>query len=190
MRHTGLDLSLTGTGIAHIETTPTGPHTTTTTITSIGTRKDSLTDRATRLRRLRNAILDEARHADLIAIEAPAYSRNVGSTWDRAGLWWLVIQGLDQLHIPYAAIPPTTVKKFAADKGNADKTAVAAGMTRLWRDHASPQDDNQFDALALATMAAVHTDHRALAPLTILERHKLAAAGITWPALNPNQARA
>ncbi|WP_353107781.1 crossover junction endodeoxyribonuclease RuvC [Gordonia sp. (in: high G+C Gram-positive bacteria)] len=190
MHHTGLDLSLTGTGIAHLQTGPDGPTITTRTITSSGRKTDTLPMRADRLRRIRNAILDHTRDADLVALEAPAYAANVGSVWDRAGLWWLVVQGLDQLRIPYVAIPPTTVKKFATDKGNADKTAVAAGMTRLWGDHASPQDDNQFDALALATMAAVHTDFRALAPVTILERHKLAASGITWPALNPGQVRA
>lgn len=191
MRHTGLDLSLTGTGIAHLQTEPgIPPHITTHTITSAGTKRDTLPTRADRLRRIRNAILDATRDADLVAIEAPAYGANVGSVWDRAGLWWLVVQGLDQLRIPYVAIPPATVKKFATDKGNADKTAVAAGMTRLWGDLATAHDDNQFDALALATMAAVHTDYRKLAPATILERHKLAAAGITWPALNLGRVRA
>ncbi|MCF8610013.1 crossover junction endodeoxyribonuclease RuvC [Gordonia sp. HY285] len=183
MRHTGLDLSLTATGIAHIETS-TNP--TTHTITSAGRKTDTLPMRTDRLRRLRNTIVDHCLHSDLVAIEAPAYSSNVGSVWDRAGLWWSIITALDALTIPYVAIPPTTVKKFATDKGNADKTAVAAHMTRLWKDLANPTDNNQFDALALATMAAVHTDFRAL-PVTVLERHKLSVSGISWPALNPNR---
>ena len=72
MRHTGLDLSLTATGIAHIHTTPDNTTITTHTITSSGTKHATLTDRATRLRRLRNTLTDHCLHSDLIVIEAPA----------------------------------------------------------------------------------------------------------------------
>lgn len=180
----GLDLSLTGTGIADI----TVPHDSnpvtirTHTIVSTGRRGDTLPQRVARIRRLRNAIVDQARHADLIVIEAPAFSRNVGSVWDRAGLWHAVVSSIDHLGIPYLEVAPQKAKQLAAGKGNADKTAVAAGITRLWGDHVTPANDNEFDAVALASLAAIHYAGRQL-PIRILERHREVVSSIDWPQL-------
>lgn len=185
MHTTGIDLSLTGTGIAHHQTNDnTLTPIRTLTITSAGTKKDTLKDRTTRLRKLRNAIIDHIpTHTDLVAIEGPAYASNTGSMWDRAGLWWLVVNTLDQQGIPVITIPPATLKKFATDNGRADKGEVIAAMRHLWRDHAAHvADDNQADALALATMAAVHIDYREL-DCTLLERHRLAVGALSWPAI-------
>ncbi|QRY62715.1 crossover junction endodeoxyribonuclease RuvC [Gordonia sp. PDNC005] len=182
---TGLDLSLTGTGIAHIriDRPPTvDPQTTveTLTITSTGRRADTLPQRVARIRKLRNAIVDQARTADLVVLEAPAFAANVGSVWDRAGLWHHVVAALDHLGVPYIDVAPTRVKKFAADKGNADKAAVAAGMARLWGERAAPADNNQFDALALASLGAIRVAGRQL-PIRVLERHREVVAAIDWP---------
>jgi Holliday junction resolvasome RuvABC endonuclease subunit len=72
------------------------------------------------------------------------------------------------------------VKKFAADKGSADKAAVAAGMVRLWGERVEPGNDNEFDALALATLGAVHVARRQL-PVRVLERHLEVVTSIGWP---------
>lgn len=178
----GLDLSLTGTGIADI----TIPHdstpvtVTTHTIVSTGHRTDTLPMRVARIRKLRNTIIDRTKHADLVTIEAPAFSRTMGSMWDRAGLWHHVIGTLDHLGIPYAQAVPQKVKQLAAGKGNADKTAVAAGMVRMWGDHATPGNDNEFDALALATLGAIHLARHQL-PVRVLERHLEVVSCIDWP---------
>lgn len=184
---TGLDLSLTGTGIAHIriDRPPTfDPQASieTLTITSTGRRGDTLPQRVDRIRRLRNAIVDQARHSQLVVLEAPAFASNMGSVWDRAGLWHHVVAALDHLGVPYVDVPPTRLKKFAADKGNADKAAVAAGVTRLWGELASPRDNNQFDALALASLGAMHCARKQL-PIRVLERHMEVVSAIGWPSM-------
>lgn len=179
----GLDVSLTGTGIADITIDATNDtHITTHTVTSSGRKGATLTDRISRIRKLRNAICDRIVIADLIVVEAPAFASSTGQVWDRAGLWHHVMAVVDTRGIPYVEVAPQKPKKFATGKGNADKTAVAAGITKLWGDRANPGNDNEFDALTLATMGAIHACGRAL-PITILERHREVVAGIEWPAL-------
>lgn len=174
----GIDASLTGTGIARITL---DPFTVTThTITSSGNKGATLDQRATRLRRLRDAVINHATPADLAVIEGPAFSSNTGSVWDRAAHWWNIAAALHHLDVPVTEVAPTKVKKFAADNGKADKTAVAAAMTRLWGDLVEPSNDNEFDALAIATLGAIHLAPRAL-PVTILERHRQVVAGVGWP---------
>lgn len=187
LRITGLDLSLTSTGVAHIDIQrppALDPQVTVTTrtITSTGRKSATLPERVARIRKLRNAICDQAAAAQLVVIEAPAYGQNVGSAWDRAGLWHAVVSAIDHMRIPYVAVAPQKVKQVAAGKGNADKAAVAAGMTRLWGDRAAPADNNQFDALALATLGAIRVARRQL-PISVLERHAAVVSGIDWPNL-------
>lgn len=185
LRITGLDLSLTGTGIAHIDIQrpPTFEPTVTVrtcTITSSGRKTATWSDRADRLRKLRNAVCDQAAGSQLVVIEGPAYASQVGSVWDRAGHFWNVLGTLDRLRVPYVVVAPQKAKQFSAGKGNADKAAVAAGMARLWGDRAAPGNDNEFDALALASMGAVRVARRQL-PIAVLERHAEVVGGIEWP---------
>ena len=185
IRITGLDLSLTGTGIAHIDvqappTIDPTVHVSTHTITSTGRKNATLPERVSRRRRLRNAIVDAARDSHLVVLEGPAYAANVGAVWDRAGLWCAVVDSLDHLGVPYVDVAPARVKKFAADKGSADKAAVAAGMVRLWGDLCAPQNDNEFDSLALCSLGAIHVARRQL-PIRLLDRHLEVVSSITWP---------
>ena len=174
----GIDASLTGTGIARITLDPftIATHT----ISSAGKKGATLDQRATRLRKLRDTIIDHATPADLAIIEGPSYASNTGSMWDRAAHWWNLVSTLHHLGVPVVEVAPARAKKFAADNGNADKTAVAAAMTRLWGDQVTPGNDNEFDALALATIGAIHLAPRDALPITILERHRHVVAGI-WP---------
>ncbi|ANA85366.1 RuvC-like Holliday junction resolvase [Gordonia phage VanDeWege] len=183
----GLDLSLTSTGIATIAYDPTdGRHTTelqTITSTPRGTR--TLADRAERLRRLRSAIVGACRGADLVCVESPAFAARGMNTHDLNGNWWLVVAGLHHLEIPVAEVPVATVKKFATDSGGAKKADVAAAITRMWPD-AHPHGDDQFDALALASIALVLSVPRVTAdtvgmPFRVLERHRQAIAKVLLP---------
>lgn len=147
----GLDLSLTGTGLAAV--TSDGGFTVTT-VDSTGRRGDTLADRDRRLADLARRIGLFIQNWDtytLAVLEGPAIMAKGGSNWDRAGLWWLVIQMIDPNRTAVAA--PTTVKKWAAGKGNADKAAVAGGVTRLWPEFECGSD-NEADALTLASMGA------------------------------------
>lgn len=168
----GLDLSLTGTGTAWIGTgLPV-----VSTIKSVGHLDDSLAVRDQRLTRLANRIIDTVSGAALVVIEGPSMMSKGGSMWDRAGLWWMVVHRLQQLDIPVAVAAPTTLKKFAAGTGSASKTAVAAGMTRLWPE-ITPRNDNEFDALAAATVAAQHMG----LDVPVRAHHAATLAGVMWP---------
>lgn len=171
----GLDLSLTATGLAAV--TSDGGFTVTT-VGSTGKRADTLTDRDRRLVDLVRRIglfLQEWDDYTLAVIEGPSVMSKGGSNWDRAGLWWLTVQMLDPARTAVAA--PTTVKKWAAGRGNADKAAVAVGVARLWPE-AEPTNDNEFDALAMATMGAQKLG------LAVPSRahHMDALVKVAWPA--------
>lgn len=170
----GLDLSLAATGIAVIATVGGQVQVSTTTITSSGHRGDSLATRDARISRLTEAVLAAAK-GDLAVIEGPSIMSRGGSNWDRAGLWWHVVCSL-RLWMPVAVAAPTVVKKFAAGKGGADKASVAAGITRLWPD-TEPGNDNEFDALALATIGAQRLD----LPVPYRAHHIEALRKVEWP---------
>ena len=50
----------------------------------------------------------------------------------------------------------------------------------MWGDHATPGNDNEFDALALATLGAIHLARHQL-PVRVLERHLEVVSCIDWP---------
>jgi len=176
-RAVGIDLSLTGTGLAAITTVPGGVDLTVATITSKGSRDDTLRQRRDRLYGIVLAVSQFASGADLVVVEAPAFSKNNASTWDRAGLWWAVIDMLmlDQHRVAIA--PPNVVKKFATNKGNADKPAVAVGIARLWGEQCQCANDNEYDALTMATMGA---QRLALPGVPIRAHHAAALASVAW----------
>jgi crossover junction endodeoxyribonuclease RuvC len=65
-------------------------------------------------------------------------------------------------------IPPTSLKKFACGKGNADKAKVAVGVWKNWQfEH---DDDNVIDAYVLAQM--MRHSHLPL-PMTSYQRDTL-----------------
>lgn len=146
----GIDLSLTATGLAAV--TSDGMHEAST-VKSSGKRGDTLVQRAGRIDEIVFRVNDFACHwrADLVVIEGPSIMSKGGSSWDRAWLWGTVVE--DLLSTGVAVCPPTVLKKWAAGKGNADKAAVAVGVSRLWRE-IECDSDNEWDALALASMGS------------------------------------
>lgn len=156
MRIVGLDMSLTGTGVAVLErdelTGETMPPRTLT-LKSKGKAGDDLLTRGYRVDLLRQDVALAARYATFVIIEQPAFSQTGGSHHDRSGLWWLVVRDIQRLGIPVVEVAPTTLKKYVTGKGNASKMEVMAKMIRLM-----PQveiaNDNEADALALALMGA------------------------------------
>lgn len=175
MQITGLDLSLTGTGIARL-TVAGGKHVLElATIGSAGTANATLADRAERLADLQRRIVHAATPADLVVIEGPALSRNTGHVWDRAGLWWLVVEWLAQT-TDVAILTPTTLKKFATGRGNATKGDMrVAWLTRRGEDC---RDDNQVDSGWLACAGAHHLGSPVLA---LPKTHTAALERGDWP---------
>ena len=172
----GVDLSLTGTGLADGERTWLLP--------SKGSATATLTERWMRLDALTDAVLARVRdtRADLVVLEGPSLGQaRQGGQHDRAGLWWLVV---DQLHtdgIPVAEVPPATLKKYATGKGNAGKSAIVDATARRFPHvDTGSGDDNRCDAHWLAAMGH---DHLGLALLAMPALNRQALDAVRWPHL-------
>lgn len=158
----GVDSSLTATGRAAVSD---GQVVDVRVVRSTGRRADDVT---TRRKRIASLAADVTRlpswalAADagsmrwceppgLVVIEGPSHASRGGSPWDRAGLWWAILDRWDKT--PVAVVPPSCRAKWACGKGNADKAAVAAVAARLCPDVDLPSSD-AADALILALMGA------------------------------------
>lgn len=149
----GIDLSLTGTGLAIIVENGIRTHL----FTSKGKKDASLSERANRLNDLTNAITQSIPSGALVVIEQPAYSQTGGSHHDRSGLWWLVLTALHPYH-RIVEVAPGTLKKFATGKGNAGKDEMLAAAIRRYP-NAEVTNNNVADALHLAAMGARYLGH-------------------------------
>lgn len=167
----GLDLSLTGTGIAH----PDGTVTTVKTRTGDGDR---------RLVHIADAIADAVDQAiDLVVIEdLPTHAKSAGITGMVHGAVRLILHGAE---IPYVLVPPATLKAYATGKGNADKTAMAvAALKRAGQEFA---DDNQCDAWWLRAAGLDWYEHAEIV-MPQAQRDRLAKVAWPVPALITKQA--
>jgi crossover junction endodeoxyribonuclease RuvC len=174
VRVIGLDLSLTATGVAIIAGIDGHLASETTTLRS----SPSGTGLAARERRadaIAAAVEMHIAGAAMVVVEGPSLGSRDGHVWDRAGLWWHVVRRC-MTYAPVVEIPPATVKRWATGKGNADKATVAASLARLWPD-VEPANDNEFDALALATIGA----QRLGLPVPSRAHHADALAKVDWP---------
>lgn len=159
-RVVGLDLSLTGAGIARIATTNEGW---VADVREHGTKPAGKVpaDRAARLRALTQPIIGWCAGADLVAIEEPAYSQTTGQQHDRSGAWWLVVSRLIGLGIPVAEVPNNYVKQYSLQKGggkNTGKDFVLAATIRRYPT-VNIRTNNEADSFILAAMAARHLGH-------------------------------
>lgn len=172
-RVTGVDLSLTGTGLCIAEWgDPTGDD-----VTVVTLRPPKGLMDLPRLRWLRAEVVAGCEESDLVVVEGLAFSTRTGKASERAGLWWLVVDALDALNIPVAVMPPASVKTYATGKGNAGKDEVLADTVRRYPT-VLVRDNNQADALILAAAGLDHLD----APLaTLPATHRRALTGVTWP---------
>jgi crossover junction endodeoxyribonuclease RuvC len=185
----GLDLSLTATGVAVVDSGAMGGGYMTTTIKTLGHRNDSLSDRWERINGIAGSITGRLQghaepygrnwlDADLVVIEGPSVMSKGGSNWDRAWLWGAVVDLFLSSHVRVAVASPSTVKKWATDRGNADKASVAVAVARLW-DQFECESDNEADALALASMGA----QRLGVDIPQRSQHLAALEKVAWPDL-------
>lgn len=172
----GIDPSLTATGVAAIDGTR---DVRLTTVTSKGHRDDSVEKRYDRIALLGLDITGFEPHADLAVIEYPTLSQGrQGGHLDRHGLWWMLIQRLTALRIPYAVATASARACYATGKGNAAKDVVLANVVRRYPG-ADVQDNNQADALVLAAMGWHHATGSPLVDLP--QTHTRALAKVAWP---------
>lgn len=97
--------------------------------------------------------------AELGLIEAPALDADYGNSWDRAAVWWKLVDAFFDRGIPVGMVAPTTLKKWSTNNGRADKRLVVAAMKSMWPGVPctnTEQRHHECDALAIATMCAQH----------------------------------
>lgn len=116
--------------------------------------------------------------ADLVLIEAPAYSRSRGGAHERAGLWWQIVHRLHTWDVPVVEVLPNLRCMYATGKHNASKTAVMEAVTRRWPDWQTEGDDNQADAVVLVGMGL---DHLGSPLCSMPAKNRTALDKIAWP---------
>jgi crossover junction endodeoxyribonuclease RuvC len=178
VRVIGVDLSLSATGLAAIDNTA-GAVAVDTRVIKTKPDDGTLQDRHRRLEAIASGVIAFAKEADLVVIESPSYSSGGRGTWDRAGLWWWVVSVLVLVGRPIVEIAPKTRAKWATDNGNAGKNAVSVAIGRLWPD-VELRDDNESDALVLATIGAQFL--RISVP--VKSWHSEALKKVVWPGEN------
>lgn len=176
-RVVGLDLSLTGTGIAH-------PDGTTETIRT----KHRGCERLIHIRdHITAAIWPHRVPANLVVIEDYAYSRAAAHSHELGELGGVVRVALHERGIPFVCVGPSSLKKFATGKGNADKHAmrIAAYKTA----DLEFDDDNQCDAAWLRWMGLYALIERpgGAPPVPATAYRDETVAKIAWPV--PSEAR-
>ncbi|MEU4205616.1 hypothetical protein AB0F64_37590 [Streptomyces sp. NPDC026294] len=172
-RVAGLDISLTGTGIATAGGTVRIP--------TKGRRKDSIAERHARLRYITTRVLDEVGTVDLACVEGPSHgSMGQAGHHDLSGLWWRIVGALVEREIPVAVIPPMSRAKYATGEGNSRKAVVLDAAQRRYG--AILPTDDEADALILRAMGLHHLGQ----PLAeVPDGHRAALAGCQWPDLGP-----
>jgi Holliday junction resolvasome RuvABC endonuclease subunit len=174
LRVLGLDLSLTSTGIAYLDgdNIHTG-------ILKSANKGPAVTDQRKRLQDITAAVWKYVGSVggppDLAVIEGPSYGSKGAGTWDRAGLWWMVVDSCIGNYIPVAIAPPACRARYATGKGNADKDLVLAETVRRF-DRILRNDE--ADALILAAMGA---DHLGRPLVTMPATHRTGLDKVAWP---------
>lgn len=115
---------------------------------------------------------------DLVALEglsmaSPDTNRQI------AGLNWIVRQNLWKAGIPFASVPPATLKLFVTGKGAASKADMVREATRRFAWFTGGEDE--ADAVGLAGMAA----ERLGVPMAFMPKAQrdAAMAKVVWPVL-------
>lgn len=162
LRVVGLDLSLTSTGLSDVQSAH-----------AIQTYPDEPLE--ARLDRLVRGVVSFVlsptqwtdRHpqgtlADLAVIEAPAWSKAMGKGHEElSALRVMVRHRLWRLDVPYALVPPTTLKLYAAGNGRASKQEVAAALYGRHGLDLQPVKvkDGRYDMADAFALAAMGRDH-------------------------------
>lgn len=148
---TGLDLSLTGAGLAVWK--PDLPIATTR-ISSTGKADATLDQRHGRIVAMASDIVEFIPFGSLVLIEQPSYGSKGGHPHDRSGLWWRVVNKILLRGDTVVEVAPTRLKKYALGKGSGDgvsKDAMLAQAVRSFPD-AEINSNDVADAAWLMAM--------------------------------------
>jgi crossover junction endodeoxyribonuclease RuvC len=171
----GLDLSLTGTGVA----ASSGVATFKPAARITPSKKNPITDHI-RMRWVRERVLNfvEENSPRMVVVEGLAFNSRTGKATERAGLWWLINMPLWEAEIPVAVVAPTTRAMYGTGRGNADKETVFAETLRRFGGIFDIKNNNEADAVLLYAMGM----ERLGAPLVDLPAtHTRAMGSVNWP---------
>lgn len=167
----GLDLSLTGTGVAGMGWADT------ITFPAKKTR-EARTDYAhRRLAHIKTALLDHLSGVQFAVIEGLSFG-NYDTNRQSAGLSWIVRHLLWTRGIPYAVAPPPNLKQYATGNGSADKAKVLAAVQGWFPTFVG--DDNAADATVLHVMGR---DWLGAPVVEVPATHRKALKSCQWPDL-------
>lgn len=153
----GLDVSLANTGVAtlgctpddrwtfHAYTVPTAP-----VAAGGGAPEPLLLDR---MDYVVSTVAVACEHADVVAIERPAFGAKGNALSTLAGLWWLVFRRVSRLDVPVVIVSASSAKKYATNNGNAAKRDMSRATVRMFPDIETRSGDED-DALVIAAVAA------------------------------------
>lgn len=158
-----IDSSLSNTGLARLEVTDHGPDTggerkavwTTMTVKSDPAKDTEYhPGQLKRMRLISKQMGLFLADADMVVIEAPAYSKNVGMAHERAGLWWMLYAAAGAvMHGDPLVIKPNLRAKYATGNANASKDTVMLEASRRYAE-APIRNNNESDAVVLCAMGA------------------------------------
>lgn len=160
---TGLDLSLTRTGVTRIVTHPSAPAAVTCRSVMIRARvvkkgdpPHTMAERSTRLRRIAGDVTTLCTGSDLVVVEGPSYSSDSGKAHDRAGLWWLIVARLTGAGLQVVEVPPSSLKMYALGKGGGAGAGKDDVLSATIRRHPTVEfsGNDEADSLVLASMGA------------------------------------
>ena len=141
----GLDMSLTGTGIAIIN----GDKITLETISTVPKDFDSIYKR---VKHIASSVEFYIPQESKICIEAPfMHSQNPTGAMNLIGLAFKMRETLEEKGHFWHEVATTQLKKFVIGKGRGEKGQVMMHVRDKWS--IMPADDNQADALVLAKIA-------------------------------------
>lgn len=165
----GLDLSLTSTGIAgegwtdHIRTKARGDY---------------------RLHYLASEVSSFIKSADLVVMEGPSYGHGaLAGHEDLAGLRTLVRQYCYRRRIPYAVIPPSSLKLYATGRGNAAKGEIRSAVADRYGIHT--EGAARYDEADAYVAMAAGMDWLGYSLAPVPERQARALVGVAWPEQTP-----
>ncbi|MER8233521.1 hypothetical protein [Streptomyces sp. NPDC094049] len=165
----GLDLSLTSTGVAGEGWTD---------------RIRTKTRGDIRLAHVIGRVASFIRRADLVVMEGPSYGHaHLSGHEDLAGLRVLVRQFCHRHAIPYAVIPPSTLKLYGTGSGRATKGEVRSAVADRYGIHTEGAARYDEADAYVAMAAGMHWLGFQLAQVP--ERSEKGLAGVAWPEQAP-----
>jgi crossover junction endodeoxyribonuclease RuvC len=136
-----------------------------------------------RLGWIRNDVIAAASKTDLVVLEGYSYASKGRAIISIAELGGVIRFALFLANIPFVAIPPSVLKKYATGHGNAPKAEVlVAAVKRLGYEGS---DDNVADALWLLQLAL---DGYGIGSSPVPKAQRDVAAKIVWPIVNRREA--